>query len=80
MATDSQVNWPRDAHTAGNAGVMLIGRSAKYEDVPAVVLGGRFYTGKKAYMYTDFGGGRDWQTARHPCRLPSVSLQKNSWV
>jgi len=43
----------------GNAGVMLIGKSAQHGAVPAALLGGRFYTGKQVYVYTDFGGGVD---------------------
>uniref|UniRef100_A0A7S4T7F3 Nudix hydrolase domain-containing protein n=1 Tax=Alexandrium monilatum TaxID=311494 RepID=A0A7S4T7F3_9DINO len=54
---DTQQAWPKLAHTAGNAGVMVVGWSARHGSVPAVLLGGRYYTGKKTYCYTDFGGG-----------------------
>lgn len=58
--------WPNGAHTLGNAGVMLVGRSVQHGDVPAVLLGGRFYTGKKEYRYTDFGGGVDRKQGESP--------------
>lgn len=51
-------HWPREAFTARNAGVMLVGYSSLHA-MPAIVLGGRWYTGKKTYAYTDFGGGVD---------------------
>eukprot|EP00930_Biecheleria_cincta_P037426 TRINITY_DN25686_c0_g2_i1.p1 TRINITY_DN25686_c0_g2~~TRINITY_DN25686_c0_g2_i1.p1 ORF type:complete len:678 (-),score=113.20 TRINITY_DN25686_c0_g2_i1:105-2138(-) len=51
-------HWPREAFTARNAGVMLVGYSSLH-GMPAIVLGGRWYTGKKTYAYTDFGGGVD---------------------
>jgi len=54
------------ANAVGNAGVMLVGRSAQHGDVPAVLLGGRFYTGKKVYAYTDFGGGVDREAGETP--------------
>jgi len=38
---------------------MLIGKSAHHGAVPAALLGGRFYTGRQVYVYTDFGGGVD---------------------
>eukprot|EP00747_Dinoflagellata_sp_TGD_P162393 gnl/TRDRNA2_/TRDRNA2_179942_c0_seq1.p1 gnl/TRDRNA2_/TRDRNA2_179942_c0~~gnl/TRDRNA2_/TRDRNA2_179942_c0_seq1.p1 ORF type:complete len:597 (-),score=112.27 gnl/TRDRNA2_/TRDRNA2_179942_c0_seq1:162-1898(-) len=59
MASDGACNWPREAHKAGNAGVMLVGASSRHHGVPCVLLGGRFYTNKQAYRYTDFGGGVD---------------------
>lgn len=66
MATDSQLRWPREAFTAGNAGVMLVGRSSQLGGVPVVLLGGRFYTGKKVYAYTDFGGGVELKKGETP--------------
>jgi len=59
-------HWPKKAQTVGNAGVMLVGRSARHGNVPAVLLGGRFYTGKKVYAYTDFGGGVDREAGETP--------------
>lgn len=44
-----------------NAGVMLVGSSAQHGAVPAALLGGRWYTTKKVYVYTDFGGGVEWE-------------------
>eukprot|EP00929_Paragymnodinium_shiwhaense_P062701 TRINITY_DN31305_c0_g1_i1.p1 TRINITY_DN31305_c0_g1~~TRINITY_DN31305_c0_g1_i1.p1 ORF type:complete len:626 (+),score=97.81 TRINITY_DN31305_c0_g1_i1:125-2002(+) len=41
----------------GNAGVTLIGHSRLHRNAPAILLGGRWYTGKQTYAYTDFGGG-----------------------
>jgi len=66
MAADSQPKWPREARTAGNAGVMLVGRSAQHGGAPAAVLGGRFYTGKRVYAYTDFGGGVEHSRGETP--------------
>lgn len=57
MSAESPSTWPKQAFTAGNAGVFLVGRSDQHGSVPAALLGGRFYTGKKVYRYTDFGGG-----------------------
>eukprot|EP00439_Symbiodinium_sp_Y106_P024284 s3131_g2.t4 len=55
--TTADKEWPEKAHTAGNAGVMVVGRSALHGGLPAVLLGGRFYFKRKEYLYTDFGGG-----------------------
>ncbi|OLP87705.1 hypothetical protein AK812_SmicGene31060 [Symbiodinium microadriaticum] len=55
--TAADKEWPEKAHTAGNAGVMVVGRSALHGGLPAVLLGGRFYFKRKEYLYTDFGGG-----------------------
>lgn len=54
--------WPQAAHTAGNAGVFLVGISEQNGGVPVALLGGRWYTGKKVYVFTDFGGGVDRKT------------------
>lgn len=55
--TTADKEWPEKAHAAGNAGVMVVGRSALHGGLPAVLLGGRFYFKRKEYLYTDFGGG-----------------------
>jgi len=61
-----RVDWPRCAQNAGNAGVMIVGRSSLHRDIPAIILGGRWYTGKQVYAYTDFGGGVDrGETPQH---------------
>eukprot|EP00928_Gymnodinium_smaydae_P099099 TRINITY_DN9369_c0_g3_i2.p1 TRINITY_DN9369_c0_g3~~TRINITY_DN9369_c0_g3_i2.p1 ORF type:complete len:631 (-),score=69.55 TRINITY_DN9369_c0_g3_i2:82-1842(-) len=45
---------------------MLVGVSAQHGNIPAVLLGGRFYTGKQSYRYTDFGGGVDRKKGETP--------------
>jgi len=50
-------DWPRSAQRADNAGVMVVGRTSSHGGVPAIILGGRWYSGKQVYAYTDFGGG-----------------------
>jgi pyrimidine-specific ribonucleoside hydrolase len=45
---------------------MLVGRSSQLGGVPVVLLGGRFYTGKKVYAYTDFGGGVEHKKGETP--------------
>lgn len=62
----NELGWPREAHTAGNAGVMLVGISHKHGNVPVALLGGRFYTGKQVYVYTDFGGGVNRKQGEKP--------------
>eukprot|EP00406_Dinophysis_acuminata_P005091 CAMPEP_0179216354 /NCGR_PEP_ID=MMETSP0797-20121207/3334_1 /TAXON_ID=47934 /ORGANISM="Dinophysis acuminata, Strain DAEP01" /LENGTH=707 /DNA_ID=CAMNT_0020922507 /DNA_START=83 /DNA_END=2202 /DNA_ORIENTATION=+ len=41
------------------AGVLITGASARNGDAAAVLLGGRLYTGREAYEFTDFGGSLD---------------------
>mmetsp|Transcript_99779 Transcript_99779/g.172071 ORF Transcript_99779/g.172071 Transcript_99779/m.172071 type:complete len:719 (-) Transcript_99779:187-2343(-) len=69
-AMDSEIvqgsQWPSEAFTVGNAGVMLVGRSKKNNGLPVTLLGGRFYTGKKLYAYTDFGGGVERKDGETP--------------
>lgn len=50
--------WPTNIANAGNAGVLVVGHSAEFGSA-AVLLGGRFYTRRQVYEYTDFGGGVD---------------------
>jgi pyrimidine-specific ribonucleoside hydrolase len=52
-------NQPKKRRAAPNAGVLLVGDSTRHGCLPATMLGGRWYTGKKVYVYTDFGGGVD---------------------
>eukprot|EP00443_Scrippsiella_acuminata_P084809 CAMPEP_0115410616 /NCGR_PEP_ID=MMETSP0271-20121206/20611_1 /TAXON_ID=71861 /ORGANISM="Scrippsiella trochoidea, Strain CCMP3099" /LENGTH=619 /DNA_ID=CAMNT_0002834799 /DNA_START=159 /DNA_END=2018 /DNA_ORIENTATION=- len=66
MVAEGKRHWPKGAHTLGNAGVTLVGHSAEHGNVPAALLGGRFYTGKRKYWYTDFGGGVDRKRGETP--------------
>jgi pyrimidine-specific ribonucleoside hydrolase len=66
MASPSQSLWPKEAYTVGNAGVMLVGKSKMHADVPVALLGGRFYSRKQVYAYTDFGGGVDRKRRETP--------------
>lgn len=50
---------PAECLSASFAGVLVIGCSQAHAGVPAVLLGGRLYTGKQIYEFCDFGGGVD---------------------
>ncbi|CAE6932327.1 unnamed protein product [Symbiodinium natans] len=45
---------------------MVVGRSALHGNIPAVLLGGRFYFKRKEYLYTDFGGGVNRKAGESP--------------
>jgi len=52
-------SWPKDIAKIRNAGVLVAGCSVQHGGIPAVLLGGRFYTSRRVYEFTDFGGGLD---------------------
>jgi len=66
MSVGPAHNWPKEAFTVGNAGVLLVGRSLQLGDVPVVLLGGRWCTGRQVYNYTDFGDGVDRKHGEMP--------------
>mmetsp|Transcript_196 Transcript_196/g.478 ORF Transcript_196/g.478 Transcript_196/m.478 type:complete len:279 (-) Transcript_196:56-892(-) len=59
-----QQPWPEKVYAARNAGLLIVGRST--DSVPSVLLGGRFYSKRQEYSYTDFGGGLEWRDAEPP--------------
>lgn len=58
--------WPPKVANVAAAGVLIVGFSGENGGTPAVLLGGRFYTGRQVYEYTDFGGGLDKADNRQP--------------
>jgi pyrimidine-specific ribonucleoside hydrolase len=48
--------WSKKIANVDSAGVLIAGSSAENGGAAAVLLGGRFYTGRRVYEYTDFGG------------------------
>eukprot|EP00927_Polykrikos_kofoidii_P045022 TRINITY_DN3888_c0_g1_i2.p1 TRINITY_DN3888_c0_g1~~TRINITY_DN3888_c0_g1_i2.p1 ORF type:complete len:877 (+),score=124.42 TRINITY_DN3888_c0_g1_i2:213-2633(+) len=64
--TSDVENWPAKVANVEAAGVLIVGCSAEHNGRAAVLLGGRFYTGRKVYEYTDFGGGCDKSERNQP--------------
>jgi hypothetical protein len=58
--------WPQEVAAAKNAGVMVVGRSAKHGGAAAVLLGGRFHPRRGVYAYSDFGGGVERAESKQP--------------
>ena len=51
--------WLKKIANVEAAGVLIVGSSAENGGTASVLLGGRFYTGRQVYEYTDFGGCLD---------------------
>mmetsp|Transcript_10290 Transcript_10290/g.18961 ORF Transcript_10290/g.18961 Transcript_10290/m.18961 type:complete len:758 (-) Transcript_10290:152-2425(-) len=58
--------WPKKVASVQNAGVLIAGSSAENAGTTVVLLGGRFYTGRQVYEFTDFGGSVDQSESGQP--------------